>query len=176
MKLWKSHLNKKCAPNLLFFNEKKFRKIRMIFDIENSIWKSNFSTFWWGRKGRRSIQGYLYLERMTDFVRSFEWIGRRKFIVQPSRLYCTLSLKTTRSGHIHHAKYRLLISLFRRTKEELTAWRPDCSTRITWIVELICKDMQNRFTAEFDVNKFTYYILLSVGYSCYVHMKQEKYF
>ena len=26
MKLWKSHLNKKCAPNLLFFNEKKIQK------------------------------------------------------------------------------------------------------------------------------------------------------
>ena len=27
--------NKKCAPKLIFFNEKKLRKIRMIFDIEN---------------------------------------------------------------------------------------------------------------------------------------------
>ena len=27
--------NKKCAPKLVFFNEKKLRKIPMIFDIEN---------------------------------------------------------------------------------------------------------------------------------------------
>jgi hypothetical protein len=27
--------NKKCAPKLVFFNEKKMRKIWMIFDIEN---------------------------------------------------------------------------------------------------------------------------------------------
>ena len=27
--------NKKCAPKLVLFNEKKLRKIRMIFDIEN---------------------------------------------------------------------------------------------------------------------------------------------
>ena len=26
--------------------KKKCRKIRMIFDIENSLWKSNFGTFW----------------------------------------------------------------------------------------------------------------------------------
>ena len=37
LKLSKNHLNKKCAPNLLFFNAKKIRKIRMIFDIENSL-------------------------------------------------------------------------------------------------------------------------------------------
>ena len=29
--------NKKCAPKLVFFNEKKIRKIPMIFDIENEI-------------------------------------------------------------------------------------------------------------------------------------------
>ena len=38
--------NKKCAPKLVFFNEKKLRKIQMIFDIENWLWKSNFGTFW----------------------------------------------------------------------------------------------------------------------------------
>ena len=26
--------NKKCAPKLVFFNEKKLKKIRMIFDIK----------------------------------------------------------------------------------------------------------------------------------------------
>jgi hypothetical protein len=39
LKLPKNHFNKKCActPKILFLNEKKFRKIRMIFDIENSL-------------------------------------------------------------------------------------------------------------------------------------------
>ena len=38
--------NKKCAPKLIFFDDKKMRKIRTIFDIENRLWKSNFGTFW----------------------------------------------------------------------------------------------------------------------------------
>ena len=45
-KNWFYVRNKKCAPKLVFFNEKKNRKIRMIFDIENWLWKSNFGTFW----------------------------------------------------------------------------------------------------------------------------------
>ena len=36
LKLSKNHLNKKCAPNILFFNEKRIQ-FRMIFDIENSL-------------------------------------------------------------------------------------------------------------------------------------------
>ena len=35
LKLSKNVNNKKCAPKLIFFNEKKLRKIRIIFDIEN---------------------------------------------------------------------------------------------------------------------------------------------
>ena len=38
--------NKKCAPKLIFLSENKLRKIRIIFDIENWLWKSNFGTFW----------------------------------------------------------------------------------------------------------------------------------
>ena len=37
LKLPKNHFNKKCAPKILFLNEKKFRKIWMIFDIENLL-------------------------------------------------------------------------------------------------------------------------------------------
>ena len=37
LKLQKNHFNKKYAPKILFLNEKKIRKIRMIFDIENSL-------------------------------------------------------------------------------------------------------------------------------------------
>jgi hypothetical protein len=36
-KLPKNHFNKKYAPKILFLNEKKIRKILMIFDIENSL-------------------------------------------------------------------------------------------------------------------------------------------
>ena len=36
----KNHL-KKCAPETLIFH-KKIRKMRMIFDLENSLWKYNF--------------------------------------------------------------------------------------------------------------------------------------
>ena len=34
LKLSKNVNNKKCAPKLIFFNEKKMRKILIIFDIE----------------------------------------------------------------------------------------------------------------------------------------------
>ena len=37
--------NKKCALKFLFLNEKKIRKIRKNFDIENWLWKSNIGTF-----------------------------------------------------------------------------------------------------------------------------------
>ena len=39
--------------------KKKFRKIRMIFDIENSLWKSNFRTLRRAGKARQSIPGRL---------------------------------------------------------------------------------------------------------------------
>ena len=31
----------------MFFNERKFLKIRTIFDIKNRLWKCNFGTHWW---------------------------------------------------------------------------------------------------------------------------------
>ena len=37
LKLPKNHFNKKCAPKILFLNEKKIRKIQMIFDMVNSL-------------------------------------------------------------------------------------------------------------------------------------------
>ena len=39
--------------------KKKIRKIRMIFDIENSLWKSNFRTLRRAGKARQSIPGRL---------------------------------------------------------------------------------------------------------------------
>ena len=47
LKLPKNNSNKKCAPKILFLNEKKIRKIRMIFDIENSLWKSKLDISNW---------------------------------------------------------------------------------------------------------------------------------
>ena len=40
LKLSKNFNNKKCATKLIFFNKKKLRKIRIIFGIENWLWKS----------------------------------------------------------------------------------------------------------------------------------------
>ena len=46
LKFSKNDNNKKPSSKLIFFNEKKIRKIRMIFDIENWLWKSDLGTFW----------------------------------------------------------------------------------------------------------------------------------
>ena len=43
--LHKVNRNKKYAPILIFSNEIFFRKIRMIFDTENRLWKSDFVIF-----------------------------------------------------------------------------------------------------------------------------------
>ena len=37
---------KKCAPKLIFFSEKKLRKIWILFVKENWLWKLNIGTFW----------------------------------------------------------------------------------------------------------------------------------
>ena len=39
-------IKKNVLLNWHFLTKKKFRKIQMIFDIENWLWKSNFGTFW----------------------------------------------------------------------------------------------------------------------------------
>ena len=55
LKLQKCYFNKKSkyAPKLLFFNQNKIRKIRMIFYIENSFWKFNVCTL--GPVGKASL-------------------------------------------------------------------------------------------------------------------------
>ena len=45
MMLSKNVNNIKSAPKLVFFNEKKLRKIPMTFDVENGLCKSNFGIF-----------------------------------------------------------------------------------------------------------------------------------
>ena len=52
-KLSKNSFNKKCAPKLVLLIKKNIGKIRMNFDIENSLWKSDFDTFW------RPVSGWI---------------------------------------------------------------------------------------------------------------------
>ena len=46
LKFSKNVNNKKHAPKLTFLNEKKNKKIRIIFEIENWFWKSEIGIFW----------------------------------------------------------------------------------------------------------------------------------
>jgi hypothetical protein len=46
LKFSKNDNFKKHSSKLIFFNEKKIRKIRMIIDVENWLWKSDLGTFW----------------------------------------------------------------------------------------------------------------------------------
>ena len=77
MKLQKNHHNKKCALNLLFFNEKN-SEIWTIFDLKNSLRKSNFRTLRQAGKARQSIPVRLLSGKMANFVSSFEKWGRRR--------------------------------------------------------------------------------------------------
>ena len=43
MKFSKNVNNRKYAPKLLFFTEKKLKKIQIIFDLENWLWKLEIS-------------------------------------------------------------------------------------------------------------------------------------
>ena len=45
MKFSKNVNNKECAPKIIFFDEIFVRKIRIFFDIENWLWKSEFCHF-----------------------------------------------------------------------------------------------------------------------------------
>ena len=51
--------NKSCSSSFIFSMKKKFRKIWLIFDLENSLWKSNFHTLLRAGKARQSIPGHL---------------------------------------------------------------------------------------------------------------------
>ena len=46
LSLEKNGFNKKWSPKLIFLDEFFFEKNRLIFDIENWLWKYNFGTFW----------------------------------------------------------------------------------------------------------------------------------
>ena len=47
--------------------KKKFRKIRMIFDIENWLWKSDLGTFWWPMWTSVKVKSKNYFS-FTDFL------------------------------------------------------------------------------------------------------------
>jgi hypothetical protein len=45
VKFSKNVIYKKCAPKMIFFNEKKICKIWISFDVENWLWKLEIGTF-----------------------------------------------------------------------------------------------------------------------------------
>ena len=68
---FKNDNNKKHFSKLIFFNEKKFRKIRKIFDIENCLWKSDLGTFWWPLWTSVKVKSKNYFS-FTDFFAKIE--------------------------------------------------------------------------------------------------------
>ena len=55
----KKHFNKKGAHKFLFFNGKKIRMIRIIFDIKTLLLMTDFDTSQQGGKAKQSIPGRL---------------------------------------------------------------------------------------------------------------------
>ena len=66
LKFSKNDNNKKPSSKLIFFNEKKIRKIRMIFDIDNWLWKSDLGTFWHPMRTSVKVKSKKYFS-FTDF-------------------------------------------------------------------------------------------------------------
>ena len=69
--------------------KKKIRKIRMIFDIENWLWKSNFGTFW-----QLAINPKLKTQnsKFNNFLWVCWFLGKNIFLI----LYPLLENSTTR--------------------------------------------------------------------------------
>ena len=68
MKFSKNVNNKRHAPRLIFFNEKKLRKIRIIFDLENWLWKSEIVIFRSLDLERRLIYMFILIKRLQEKV------------------------------------------------------------------------------------------------------------
>ena len=105
MILSKNVNNKKSAPKLIFFNEKKMRKIRIIFDIENWLWKSkigNYCLITWFRAGV-DLPENLFYEKVLFFTQlSYHLMCRllkKSYMLSNIQrlvlLYVSDSLKTT---------------------------------------------------------------------------------
>ena len=79
MKFSKNFNNKKHAPKLVFFNEKKLRNIQIIFDIENWLWKSAIGIFWLLDLERMLIyQQYFFIKKAISH--SFDVEVAEKFL------------------------------------------------------------------------------------------------
>ena len=80
MKSAKNAFYKKGVPKLIFFNEFFFRKIRMIFDIENSLWKSKICTFWQTFRTHKACyaKSKYSLSNMVIYLRSFCLVRKKK--------------------------------------------------------------------------------------------------
>ena len=74
--------------------------VHMIFDIENSLWKSNFCTLRWACKARQRIPRCLWSGRMANFVSPSEKRGRRRCHFWPSWHYLQKFLVSVEHNHI----------------------------------------------------------------------------
>ena len=94
MKLKKNKCNKKVLLNSYSTLKKKIRKIRMIFDIGNSLWKSNFSTFWQdlapriGTNWKCFVMGQLNLTTSPWSVLTWNTLMSSGYIL----IFCTYTL------------------------------------------------------------------------------------
>ena len=81
-------VNKKCHKSKLWswfhiLQWKKIGKIRMIFDIENSLWKSNFGTFWQGLALRICKKINFHLSSGYYFTIGHLILTTRPWFIQP---------------------------------------------------------------------------------------------
>ena len=109
-KFSKNDNNKKPFSELLFFNEKKIRKIRMIFDIENWLWKSDLGTFWrpmWTSVKVKSKNHFSF----TDFT------GKIKPLLIHSK---TTPLRSPYQSYIKNISVHSLHSTYKYTSVDLT--------------------------------------------------------
>ena len=110
--------NRKAAPKLIFFNEKIFRKIRTIFDVENWLWKSEFCNF---QQLLRKITQYikkllgssLAFSLKEDPVRCAKVCDKSWVILSvipiPKRITCTYQLFNTNFSYVFGKKLALSI-------------------------------------------------------------------
>ena len=86
----------------MFFNERKFLKIRTIFDIKNRLWKCNFGTHWWIFFSFKFVDSWLKIllfrthllwNSITELILLCMSRKFRHIIVQPFRI-CSENLTT----------------------------------------------------------------------------------
>ena len=89
-----------------FFRNKKMRKIPIIFDIENWLWKSNFSTFWkLAINQKLKMQNFPFGTYVASYAKIFlilcspDWISTTHFAITYVVILVTL-LQFDWSKHI----------------------------------------------------------------------------